>query len=572
MTLNSFSSHPTPEEVREQLSILLQSKDFKASDRLKKFLEFVVEEKLVGNEGNIKAYTIAMNAFGRGKDFDPQLDPIVRIEAGKLRKALEIYFFSHPDHKLIIEIPKGTYVPVFRYVEASNGMTASQSQTACQDFSPASSSNFSPPVFPDVSPAVYPNIGEGAEKKQPNGEANKLKREERPILLILPFTVRGNDEDVASFLSSLADNLLVKIHYNEVVHVLEAPIQYLPNLNHLNIVQYSKQAGARFVLHGQAQVADKSIRLYIALTDAEKGLRIWTEKYDVIFNPNNFLDAQDQITQDIFSKVLDSFGIIARTLVQEANYMPFEERGVYEATLPYVEWVTSFDRESYLKAKQSLELNMGKDPHNPILLAQLSDIYSSDFQFAFNQVDNNLDLALDFAKKALAIDSNCHLARLAKALYYFLVRDKNQLEFILKALPEPGDVNPYVRASVGLFIGMAIDLAEGKKILEQAVLQNPYQPSCYNVVPFMYHFSTGDYDEALQYALQINAPSCVWNPIILTAAYGMLGQLAEAGKFKDRLFELEPNFKSKQKQLLYGLFFSDNWVAMIETGLKKAGV
>ena len=552
MTLNIFASYPTPEEVREQLSILLQSKDLKAPDRLKKFLEFVVEEKLAGNENNIKAYTIAMAAFGRGKGFNPQLDPIVRIEAGKLRKALEIYFFSHPDHKLIIEIPKGTYVPVFRYMEAGRSMATSQSQTA--------------------SPSVYPAATKGAEKKQPNCEVNKLKREERPILLILPFTRRENDENVASFLSSLADNLLVKIHYNEVVHVLEAPIQYLPNVNHINIVQYSKQAGARFVLHGQAQVADKSIRLYIALTDAEKGLRIWTEKYDVTFNPNDFLEAQDQITQDIFSKVLDSFGIIARTLVQEANYMPYEERGIYEATLPYVEWVTSFDKESYLKAKQSLELNIGKDPHNPILLAQLSDIYSSDFQFAFNQINNNLDLALDLAKRALAIDSNCHMAQLAKALYYFLVRDKTQLEFILKALPEQGDVNPYVRASVGLFMGMAIDLAEGKKILEQAILQNPYQPSCYNVVPFMYHFSTGDYDEALQYALQINAPACVWNPIILTAAYGMLGQSAEAAKFKHRLFELEPDFKSKQKQLLYGLFFNDNWVAMIETGLKQAGV
>lgn len=92
----------------------MASAGFVATDRLKSFLRFVVEETLDGGADRLKGYTIALEVLGRGARFDPQNDPVVCMEAGKLRRCLERYYLGlGRDDAIRIEIPKGTYVPVF---------------------------------------------------------------------------------------------------------------------------------------------------------------------------------------------------------------------------------------------------------------------------------------------------------------------------------------------------------------------------------------------------------------------------------------------------------------------------
>ena len=80
--------------VRAELSRMLASPHFDASERNRGFLKHVVEEVLAGRADRIKAYTIATEVFGRDPKFDPQLDSIVRIEAGRLRRAIERYHLT----------------------------------------------------------------------------------------------------------------------------------------------------------------------------------------------------------------------------------------------------------------------------------------------------------------------------------------------------------------------------------------------------------------------------------------------------------------------------------------------
>ena len=93
---------------------MLASLHFDASERNRGFLRHVVEEALAGHADRIKAYTIATEVFGRDPKFDPQLDSIVRIEAGRLRRAIERYYLTDGRASRVrIEIPRGGYVPVF---------------------------------------------------------------------------------------------------------------------------------------------------------------------------------------------------------------------------------------------------------------------------------------------------------------------------------------------------------------------------------------------------------------------------------------------------------------------------
>jgi len=107
-------NNPTPEAIHSQLERILQSAEFRASDKQRKFLSFVVDETLADRSSQLKGYTIAVSVYGRPEGFDPQVDPIVRVEAGRLRRALDHYYLTAGKNDPVhLKIPKGSYVPTF---------------------------------------------------------------------------------------------------------------------------------------------------------------------------------------------------------------------------------------------------------------------------------------------------------------------------------------------------------------------------------------------------------------------------------------------------------------------------
>ncbi|WP_221939336.1 hypothetical protein, partial [Mycobacterium sp. KBS0706] len=88
--------------------------NFSASERNRRFLRYIVDETLDGRADRIKGYSVGVAVFDRDTSFDPQLDPIVRIEASRLRRSLDYYYVAGgKDDEICITIPKGSYVPVF---------------------------------------------------------------------------------------------------------------------------------------------------------------------------------------------------------------------------------------------------------------------------------------------------------------------------------------------------------------------------------------------------------------------------------------------------------------------------
>ncbi|KQU54276.1 hypothetical protein ASG72_01085 [Bosea sp. Leaf344] len=104
---------------RAALARVLGSDAFRSAPKLSAFLSYIVETELAGRGAELKGYTIAVEALGRSSDFDPQTDPIVRVEAGRLRKALA-HYYAHEgaDDPLRIAIPLGAYVPQFQRADA----------------------------------------------------------------------------------------------------------------------------------------------------------------------------------------------------------------------------------------------------------------------------------------------------------------------------------------------------------------------------------------------------------------------------------------------------------------------
>jgi hypothetical protein len=119
----SQQHHPVPaDEVRAQLERVLASRTLAGSDQLKRLLRLSVERSLSGRSELLKEYNLGLEVFHRPPDYDPKIDPIVRVQARRLRAKLDEYYAAEGSQdSLVIQIPKGAYVPVFEHRSSIGG-------------------------------------------------------------------------------------------------------------------------------------------------------------------------------------------------------------------------------------------------------------------------------------------------------------------------------------------------------------------------------------------------------------------------------------------------------------------
>jgi hypothetical protein len=113
--------------VRRQLEEILKSPRFARNERQSQLLRFLVERHLDGRDNEIKESVIGVEVFGRTPDYNPKLDPIVRTEAHRLRARLSAYYAGEGARDaIVLQLPKGGYVPAIRASECTEALPASQ--------------------------------------------------------------------------------------------------------------------------------------------------------------------------------------------------------------------------------------------------------------------------------------------------------------------------------------------------------------------------------------------------------------------------------------------------------------
>jgi tetratricopeptide (TPR) repeat protein len=144
---------PSPDTIRAALEKIVTSPQLESSPSLCRFLRYVVAETLEGRGGMIKEYSLGAEVFGRGDEFDPRIDPIVRVQARNLRARMAKYYAGPgAQEAVIIDLPKRTYVPVFTVREAApveaTAMEAAAEAASAAEPEPAAAAESAPPEPP----------------------------------------------------------------------------------------------------------------------------------------------------------------------------------------------------------------------------------------------------------------------------------------------------------------------------------------------------------------------------------------------------------------------------------------
>lgn len=528
---------PGVAEVRAQLGLILQSQGFSSSEKLKEFLEYVVEETLAGRGEQIKAYTIGLEVFGLGQNFDPSLNTVVRVTAGRVRDRLERYYYkAGAADKVYIDIPRGNYAPFFSYLNRRASIPA---------------------------PAEH----SGAELAE--RETKRGLKQYKPTILVMPFSEISNDKSLAPFLKGLAEEIAIALNrYDEFVVYTPQSLKEQSG----DVWQLAERTGAKFIINGSAQLHDHKLRLRVALIDSQTRFHIWADKFEGDLNARPLFDIQDDITAQFVSRIADSFSFVNRIQLKREIVNSDFGLEVYEAMLLYHYWVISLTPEHYTKARVALEKAVRLEPQSAPLKAMLADVYAANCQWGIDLDKNDLELSLKLADEALEIDDCSHYANWAKAYNYFLRRDKdNFLHYVNKSLAlNPSNTNIMATSAVKLIMTGEVD--KGFEMLREALRFNPHIPSWYRSGMFIIHYLKGNFEEALSEAQHITTPNFFWGPLMRAAANGQLGKIEDAQKELTELFRLVPDFVDSGRGIMLKLFFQEKSVEKLIQGLKLAGL
>ena len=527
------------DEIRDELNRILSSPDFKASKRRKQFLRFVVEESLSGKADTIKAYTIAVSVFGRGKDFNPQLDPIVSVEAGRLRRALEQYYSSAgKDNALRIDIPKGTYVPQI------------------------------------VKPEAPTSFGErrSSYRRSKECEITRIRGIDEPTIAVIPFQNLSSEEDQEFYATGLSGQIVANLYnYKDFVVVSPLAGKHVDSPQP-DILQIGIKYGVHFVLSGSVQVRGNTLRVTAWLLETESAANVWVERFDRDLSAASLFEIEDEITQRIVATLADRIGVITRVLVKRTVGRACHDLSAFEATLKMYHWGIVLTEEAFFEAWRALEYAVIKAPDHALSKAMLANVYASDYLSEIGLVGNRMDKAERLARQAVQLDPQSPDARWVMGFVHFLSHRPTNFSKEFEAALALNPNNPIILAIYGLFLPGLSQWEESLHLIEKARKLNPQLSAQYHIPAMLNYYRQGDFEQAYARSLYIETPGLYWEPLLRAAVLGQLDRRDDAQTYVKRLLDMQPKFNNQGRELIRRLLYSDENVDMVVGGLEKAGL
>ncbi len=523
---------PTPETIRHQLNRILDSPGFKGSPNQREFLSFVVNETLAGRASQIKGYTIAVTVYGRKDEFDPQADPVVRLEAGRLRRALDNYYLEAGKNDPVrIEIPKGGYVPAFQ-----TGVIRS----------PRSKS---PIAEPDV-----------------NGLSTG------PSIAVMPLLNLTGDAGQDYFIDGMTEELTAELARYQEFHVIASQSTQRYKGKTVDPKEIGGELGVRFLLVGSIRKSSKNVKVTTQLLDASTTEQIWGESYKRNLKAADLIELQEEISRRITGAIADQYGSITRRLSMEAGKTAPAHLQAYDAVLRFYHYETILTPEAFKTALSALERAVELDPDYGLAWAMLGHLHADNYALEFCEIEAPLEKALMFAQKGATLAPKNQFAQDALSLVHFHRGDK---ESFLKHVEETISLNPnspYVVGVAGWHMALYGEWERGLDLLRKGMKLNPYHPSWFHLVPYMDYYRRGEYENAFVEAVKFNFPELYLDPMMRAAALGQMGKTSEAGKALRELLELEPVFVYRGRQRVNRYVKVNSLIDKIFEGLQKAGL
>jgi TolB-like protein/Flp pilus assembly protein TadD len=340
--------------VKQQLDRILGSATFQQVERLKRFITFIVTEAAAGRADELKEYVVGVQVFGKESSFDPRTDPIVRVQARRLRARLLRYYHDEGQHdEVIIDLPKGGYAPVFKRREGR------------------------PLPKPSLTTALA----------------------SRNTIAVVPFADHSENGDLEYFCAGLTQELIYRFTRIKGLRVIAVDAD-----------DKDGRQRAGMVLRGSVRRANGKVRVTTHLVDSPSGSYVWSESIDAPVRDT--LEAHDAIATTIIERLQPD-----RVQRGEFAWdqRPIENLAAHNLYLQGRYHLNQRTEEGLVKAVDFFDKAITEDPQYAAAHSGLSDAYSLLAHYGVRGPADVWAKAASSAATAVLLDGNSAEARTSLA-------------------------------------------------------------------------------------------------------------------------------------------------------------
>ena len=504
---------------------ILDSQTFKESSNLKRFLEFVVTETIFGKGSQLKQYTIAVNAFDRDANFDSQKDPIVRIQAGRLRQLLTFFYLNEGSNDpIIIEIPKGTYIPQFSSVQRLS-----------------SSKNSSIPHNP-------------------------------PIIKVYPFLNLSSSQENKYIAEGFTEELIANLSFFKNIVTVRASHDYKKAIE-LDIKHLKSQSTHVFYLKGTIRFTSSKIKVIVTLFDEVNNHTVWSMDFLEPYQIEGIIEIQEKVAEKVATSVADVYGgAIVKQIQSDPqmnSYKDLEQFNIISLLYQFERNPNSVEHDKIYNIFQEA---VKKYPDFGPGWSALANLTINNYVLGYTPEGSKLlNEGLMYARRGVELAPNHQLVR---TLYGYSFLIDNKLEDCLIQMEYARSLNPksaFFIGSIGFISCLAGDWKNGMENLTTSFLLNPDYPSWYHISTTLYYLKEKDFEKALVESLKIDLPLIFWDNALKSVCYAYNNNLPKAEMYLIQINEFMPDFFNRPIYYLKKFIKFDDILETVVEGITKAG-
>jgi TolB-like protein len=479
---------PDPVEVVAALRRILDSEELRTAPRSRDFLAYVVTETLAGRGHRLKERTIARYSLGRTKDFDSVTDAAARVQANRLRTSMERYYAgTGAAESLVIDLPKGSYVPTFTHRRSAS-----------------------------------------------TNEANSLE----PGLVVVQFADLPSDGEDEPMAVALTESLINALSTFPGLRVIGPAVSERGIGVRVDAQAAAQALDAQYVLTGAVRTTATAVRVMIRLSDGETGEVLWSDVSDQERSQVTGFHDEDELVRRIAGTVGDFRGVVLRaTGARAGKRLP----AAHAATLSFYRYLDSGTREDTETAARDLDVAVDFDPENCVLLSMLGSI---EYVMAIMGWAPDRDAALADAQRrartALSLQPGHAQAWTALAGVAFARGHAEECRTDASRAVQLSPSHPSILYASGVLLALSGAWDRGLACIRESNRLNPYHPGYQHVYLALDRLTAGDHTGMLAEASLLTHPEDLWSPLVRFLAFAGLGDDDRAREELDDALVLEP--------------------------------
>ena len=477
---------------------------FKFASRQYNFLRYLVDHTLNGNQDRLKGYTIAVEVFDRPSDFDPGLDSIVRVEAGKLRAKLREYYelYGQADAIRFI-IPKGSYAVEINFNDSLSNPVQHESITT------------------EEKPSI----------------------EVIPSLAVLPFiNLSSYPEKNSHLIDGLVDNVIFLLSRLTGLFVISRQSSFTYRDSNASSQEIGSGLGVSYLVDGTFQQINDNLRVTVNLIEASSGRHHWSDRYD--FALNDIFLLQDKVALNIVKALKIKLSMDEGDLFGKEATSSIE---AHEALLRGLECHWKYTPVYIGEARKHFAKAIKCDPSYAAAHAWLARSITHQWIMKWENRTGLLKLAMQHAQTAVELSPR-HPYALAILGWVHLWHKHlgPSINFCREAVSLDHNNSELLN-----FLSMALSSAgygeEALLYIQKAIRLNPHSNPFYEFVLGQAYFVLEDYEKAE--AAYLNgcklSATFIPNHVYLCAIYAHLGRKDKMREKREDVMQLIGNDKSK---------------------------